>query len=399
VRVIAKRSDGDQHRKAEIKGGKGGANYRGGLFECFSSRRGSMLLTARQREFAGIAAWVIPVSVALGAVFGHFQAPDSSVWGYVQGAITAILISCAILVLEFAVFRRARSALSRRVPFLLYLALRSLGYLAAILMGLAVGAWLLRESAESEPLIARGGVVFSLVLSVGFNLLFGVNDLLGQGVLFNFVAGRYRRPRLEERVLLFIDMESSTVIAERLGETGFLDFLNRFVADVTESIVAQRGAIHKYVGDEIIVTWPLAAGLRDGHCVRACFDALEQLDERANAYIRDFGLRANFRAALHCGQVVIGELGTVKMEIAFLGDTMNTAARLQQACRDTGQRVLASAALVNRLAALPPGIAKRSIGRLRLRGKENEIELYALAAAVSATGASGEVTALSSRIG
>jgi adenylate cyclase len=97
--------------------------------------------------------------------------------------------------------------------------------------------------------------------------------------------------------------------------------------------------------------------------------------------------------------VAIGELGTIKMEIAFLGDTMNTAARLQQACRDTGQRVLASAALVNRLAALPPGIAKRSIGRLRLRGKENEIELYALTAAVSAISASGEITALSSRLG
>ena len=87
------------------------------------------------------------------------------------------------------------------------------------------------------------------------------------------------------------------------------------------------------------------------------------------------------------------------MEIAFLGDTMNTAARLQQACRDTGQRVLASAALVNCLAAMPPGVAKRSIGRLRLRGKENEIELYALAAAGSATRAGGGVTALSSRTG
>jgi adenylate cyclase len=60
------------------------------------------------------------------------------------------------------------------------------------------------------------------------------------------------------------------------------------------------------------------------------------------------------------------ELGTIKMEIAFLGDTMNTAARLQQACRDIGHRVLASAAIVERSAALPPGIAKRSIGRLRL---------------------------------
>ena len=358
-----------------------------------------MQLTSRQREFARIAGWALPISVALGAVFGHFQAQTGSVWGYIQGAVTAIVISCTILLLEFAVFSRTRSALARRMPFFLYLALRSLGYLAAILMGLAVSAWLLRQSAESEPLIERGGVIFSIVLSLGFNLLFGVNDLLGQGVLFNFVAGRYRRPRVEDRVLLFIDMESSTVIAERLGEAGFLDFLNRFVADVTEPIVAQRGAIHKYVGDEIIVTWPLAAGLRDGHCVRACFDALEELDKRASGYIRDFGLRANFRAALHCGPVVIGELGTVKMEIAFLGDTMNTAARLQQACRDTGQRVLASATLVNRLVAMPPGIAKRSIGRLRLRGKESEIEIYALAAAASVTQAGGEVTNLPSRTG
>ena len=247
-----------------------------------------MQLTARQREFVRIAGWVLPVSITLGAVFGHFQAQNGSVWGYVQGAVTAIVISCTILLLEFAVFSRTRSALARRMPFLLYLMLRSLGYLAVILMGLTVSAWLLRESAE-RPLIERGGVVFSLVLSLGFNLLIGVNDLLGQGVLFNFVAGRYRRPRVEDRVLLFIDMESSTVIAERLGEAGFLDFLNRFVADVTELIVAQRGAIHKYVGDEIIVTWPLAAGLRDAHCVHACFDALEQLDERAKAYIGDFG--------------------------------------------------------------------------------------------------------------
>jgi adenylate cyclase len=353
-----------------------------------------MHLTARQHEFAGIAGWALPVSVTLGAIFGHFNTPNDSGWGYIHGAVAAILISATILLLEFAVFSRTRSALARRVPFLLYIALRSLGYLAAILIGLAVSAWLVRESAESEPLIERGGVIFSVVLSLGFNLLYGVNDLLGQGVLFNFVAGRYRRPRVEERVLLFIDMESSTSIAERLGETGFLDFLNRFVADVTESIVAQRGVIHKYVGDEIIATWPLAAGLQDGHCVRACFDALGRLDERANTYIRDFGLRANFRAALHCGSLVIGELGTIKMEIAFLGDTMNTAARLQQACRDTGQRVLASAALMNRLAALPAGITKRSIGPLRLRGKENEIELYALAAAESATRARGEVTAL-----
>ena len=126
----------------------------------------------------------------------------------------------------------------------------------------------MRSFVKSDLLIDRGGVIFSLAMSLGANLLYGVNILLGQGVLFNFIAGRYRRPRIEERALLFIDMESSTALAERLGETSFLDFLNRFVADVTQSLVAQCGVIHKYVGDEIIVTWS-----RDGHCVRACFDA------------------------------------------------------------------------------------------------------------------------------
>ena len=64
--------------------------------------------------------------------------------------------------------------------------------------------------------------LFSLVLVVGGNLLFSVNDLLGPGMLFAFAAGRYYEPRIEERALLFIDMRSSTAIAERLGELAFL---------------------------------------------------------------------------------------------------------------------------------------------------------------------------------
>jgi adenylate cyclase len=75
--------------------------------------------------------------------------------------------------------------------------------------------------------------------------------------------------------------------------------------------------------------------------------------------------------------VVTGEMGSVKKEIVFLGDTVNTAARIQDLCRQTGDRVLASADLIDRL-ELPPGVAKRSLGDLRLRGKGAGLELYAL---------------------
>ena len=64
--------------------------------------------------------------------------------------------------------------------------------------------------------------LFSLALVVLGNLLFSVNDLLGPGTLFAFAAGRYYEPRIEEQALLFIDMRSSTAIAERLGATRWL---------------------------------------------------------------------------------------------------------------------------------------------------------------------------------
>ena len=218
-----------------------------------------------------------------------------------------------------------------------------------------------------------------MALSLLFNVLGGANQLLGLRVLFNFVSGRYHRPRVEERVLLFIDLEASTQIAERLGELRFLDFLNRFVADVTDAIAAEGGDIHKYVGDEVIAAWPA----RDGAAacaVRACFAAMATLARRAALYTAEFGQIATCRAGLHAGPVVLGELGYSKMEIAFLGDTMNTAARIHEMCRETGNRVIASDALLARVGALPPGVEKRALGPIALRGKERALELYALAA-------------------
>jgi class 3 adenylate cyclase len=113
------------------------------------------------------------------------------------------------------------------------------------------------SAAESQPAPAGGhGGSFRLDCNAG---AFDADDvhLLGPGVLFAFVAGRYYHPRREERILLFIDMRASTAIAERLGEERFLDFLNRFITDLSLAIAEAGGEIHKYVGDEIIATWTL----------------------------------------------------------------------------------------------------------------------------------------------
>ena len=101
-----------------------------------------------------------------------------------------------------------------------------------------------------------------------------------------------------------------------------MGFLNRFITDLSLAIAEAGGEIHKYVGDEIIATWTLAAGLDEAACVRACFAALDRLAERGPAYERDFGCRADFRAGLHCGSVVIGRaLAILRSEIALIGDS------------------------------------------------------------------------------
>ena len=329
--------------------------------------------------------WITLSTSLLGALFACAEYQPVGVadvvntcWhGVLAGGLNGAILSS----LEIFVLRRAQGAALRQLPFLPYLALRSLLYLGVILSVQAASNWLVPTTAGQFAAITRADIVFGLAACLGYNLLFGVNALLGPGVLFAFVAGRYYHPRLEERALLFIDMRSSTAIAERLGEARFLDLLNRFITDLSIAIAEAGGEVHKYVGDEIIATWRLAPGANEPGCVRACFEAHERLLARGFAYEREFGLRADFRAGLHCGAVVVGELGYLKKEIALIGDAMNTAARIQQACRDTGCRVLASAALLERLAALPAGVARRALGPLAMRGKEQAIEIYALEAA------------------
>lgn len=222
--------------------------------------------------------------------------------------------------------------------------------------------------------------MFSLAVTFVFVFILDLNTLLGQNVLLNFITGRYYRPRLESRVFLFLDMQGSTGLAERLGPLAFHRLLNWFVLDLTEPIVAARGEIHRYVGDELIATWTLKNGIGSARCIEACFAAMERLARRAPDYAREFGVSIAARAGLHCGPVVAGEMGSVKKEIVFLGDTVNTTARIQELCRETAERVIASAELIDRL-DLPPGIVKRPLGDLRLRGKGADLALYALTTA------------------
>jgi adenylate cyclase len=288
------------------------------------------------------------------------------------------VVFCASL--DLLVMPGRTGAWLRRLPFAALSIIKGLWYGFALIAALHLGLLLSDDPWTWHDPRYRITLALSLLIAQVMGFIFSIADHLGHGVMRNLITGRYHRPREEMRVFLFVDLVGSTAIAERIGPTGFLRLLDAFVMDLAEPVLEHHGSIYRYVGDEVIVTWPLDKGIAAASCLRCVLAMRASLARKAEIYRARFGVAPEFRAALHAGPVVTGEIGTAKREIVFLGDTVNTTARIEEACRDLGHGILASEALMERL-QLPAGIAARPLGPITLRGKAQPMALYALAAA------------------
>ena len=214
---------------------------------------------------------------------------------------------------------------------------------------------------------------FSVVLVTNITIL--VNEKYGPGVFRDFLLGRYFLPRREERIFMFLDLRSSTTIAEKLGEDSYFRLIQELFREVTPAILKNRGQIYQYVGDEIVVSWSLESGLNQGRCVNCFLDIQHHLKERANYFQEKYGHQPEFKAGLHYGNVMAGEVGIVKREITFSGDVLNTTARIQSKCNELGVNILLSEKLVQALPSTMRSLA-RSLGAFPLRGKEDMVVIY-----------------------
>jgi len=221
---------------------------------------------------------------------------------------------------------------------------------------------------------------FFAVLSVTVQFVVQMNRMIGANVLSYFAAGVYRSPRTEERMFLFLDLEGSTELAERLGSAKYFELLRRFIDDLTEPVLEAEGEIYQYAGDEVVITWPIEPGLRAANCLRCFFGIRAAIEGRAARYKVDFGVVPRFRGGLHGGTVTAGELGDLKQQIVFVGDILNTAARLEEYAKRTGLDLVVSGPLLDRL-ALPPGIHATPCGDLAIRGKEARVRAFSVTGA------------------
>jgi len=205
-----------------------------------------------------------------------------------------------------------------------------------------------------------------------------VSESIGHEVLNNFFTGKYHRPIEEERIYMFLDMRSSTTIAENLGHVVYFKMLREYFADLSEAVIKYSGEIYQYAGDEMIVTWHLKKGLQNNNCIQCFFGMKEIIAGQAAKYREKFGLLPQFKAGLHCGKVTTGEIGVIKKEIIFTGDVLNTTARIQGLCNQFNVDILVSERLVKKLDP-DTSFSIKGLGENELKGRGEKIGLFTFA--------------------
>lgn len=202
-----------------------------------------------------------------------------------------------------------------------------------------------------------------------------VNLFLGSNNLWRLLRGKFYTPREEERIFMFLDLKSSTKHAEKLGHIKYSKMIQDCFNDLGV-VIENESEIYQYVGDEAVLTWKLQEGLRNQNCINAYFNFKQQLESKKEHYIRNYNIIPHFKAGIHAGIVTVTEVGKYKKEIAYHGDTINVAARIQDRCNVFNQELLISGSLKNQLDDKIFDFDK--LESITLRGKEKEVLIYSV---------------------
>ena len=326
--------------------------------------------------------WLSLGSLLVSAFYGYRQA-DSDVTpfiGMMTGLASSFCITTPILLFEIKAQHIAFVRRLRRQPLWFYFTFRIAVYTAIIFVGLTVARLAVIGHAFQFDQIFRDAFAFSIAMIVLANVILEIGYLVGFRTLRNLLTGRYVQPRSEQRAFLLIDMQDSTGVAERLGPIRFHRLLNDFFYDVAEAALECDAEIHKYVGDEAILTWPEGHSLEDGDVLACPFAVRTHIEARAEHYRQAYGTEPRFRAAGHFGAIVAGQIGDTRREIAYVGDTLNVAARLLEATKTVGRDVVVSTELLDR-SRLPAGLIAEPLPTLSMRGRKAPLSIAALSRA------------------
>jgi adenylate cyclase len=183
-----------------------------------------------------------------------------------------------------------------------------------------------------------------------------------------------------DATVLFSDLRGFTTFAEARDPEQVIEVLNRYLTAMSDSILDHGGTLVAYMGDGIMAVFgaPVASGDHADRALAAARDMLARL-EQFNAWIRERGQGDGFKMGigLHSGPVMSGNVGSARrLEYAAIGDTTNTAARLESMTKGTPYQLFVGEPTRERLSSPPDEL--EFVSELDVRGREHAIRVWGL---------------------
>ncbi len=298
---------------------------------------------------------------------------------------TGISLGLGFGILELFIITRFQH-LFQKMPFFWHLLIKT--FLYTVIISLVAGSlsfWLeLSEGKQIEgfwiELFSPGFyslLIYTLMIYTLLVFYIQINKMLGEGVLLKFLWGSYYSPVEEDRVFMFLDMKSSTTLAEKLGHQRYYALMDDFYHEITKPVLTNKAEIYQYVGDEVVFSWKTKDGIKDSRCIKIFFDIMDRLELKREKYFDKYGLVPEFKAGVHTGKVITAKIGDLKRVIVYNGDVMNTTSRIQEMCNHYQCRLLVSGKLLKKL-DMDETYSSTFMESVNLRGKKKKVRLYCI---------------------
>jgi adenylate cyclase len=210
--------------------------------------------------------------------------------------------------------------------------------------------------------------------SLGF--YFEVQKRLGYKMFSKFLVGYYKKPKEENRIFLFIDLVSSTECSEQLGHVKYSEFLQDCFYILDNTVIKTRGFVYQHVGDEAVISWKANKPHNFFRAIDFLYIFNDNIKSKKNHFIGKYGILPKFTASLNSGKIMVAEVGYVKSEIAYHGNVLNTAARLQKQCKEYGAGLLATENFTKQLKNLNRSYSCDFLDEVQFSGKKEKERIF-----------------------
>jgi adenylate cyclase len=190
-------------------------------------------------------------------------------------------------------------------------------------------------------------ITYTLAMGMVISFIVQINSKFGPGVLIPILLGKYIEPKQEERIFLFLDLKSSTAIAENIGHIKYSQMIRDCFIDINAVAKKYQAEIYQYVGDEVVLTWKTMALAKNIRVIECFFEVQFLLESKQEYYLKEYGVQPEFKAGAHLGVVTAVEVGSIKREVAYHGDTMNVTSRIEGKTKEFKADLLISKTLAD----------------------------------------------------